>query len=128
MGSSSPLCIRCATIVLFWPLHRPCAQESAQAKSLAEGPVQALNPAAKPQGLGVSWDLFPHPRHIGPLFSSREICKTVPTERASVGPRFMPSLAGPQLSLAPPSNPCQPLLGTAHRHQLPLGSGDSSSP
>lgn len=58
MGSS-PFCIRCATIVLFWPFCRPRAQglartgqESAQAKSLAEGPVQALNPAEKPQGLG----------------------------------------------------------------------------
>lgn len=57
MGSSSPFCIRCATILLFWPLCRPCAhglartgQESAQAKSLAEGPIYALNPAEKPQG------------------------------------------------------------------------------
>lgn len=58
---SSSFCIRFATIVLFWPLCRPHAQglartgqESAQADSLAEGPVQALIPAEKPQGLGVS--------------------------------------------------------------------------
>lgn len=121
MGSSSPFCIRCAAIVLFWPLCRPRAQglartgqESAQAKSLAEGPVQALNPAEKPQGLGVFCDLFPHPRHIGPLFSSRQKLQNCPHQSGlhsapgSCPPLLVHSFPGTSL------HPSQPLLGTAH--------------